>query len=134
MGIILVVGIAIRFFTFTNSTDATLEQKVRDVLWSTYSGIHLGPEINEIREKGAYGNVPALLEKTSPAAIIIEQISRSEPLLSLSTSQDVIVRVYYRFPNETTTQIEYMRFNHSKIAGWVYQYDTSVIAYYLNFF
>ena len=32
VGILLIVGIAIRFATFDNSTDTTLEQKVRDVL------------------------------------------------------------------------------------------------------
>lgn len=135
VGIILVVGIAIRFFTFTNSTDATLEQQVRGVLWSTYSGLHLGPEINEIREKGAYGNVPALLEKASPAAITIEQISRSEPLMSWSSNQVVIVRVRYRFPEDTESQTEYMKFEHgSMLNSWSYRHDTSVVSYYLNLF
>ena len=135
VGIFLIVGIVIRFSTFVDSTDATLEQKVRDVLWSTYSGIHLGPEINQIREKGDYDNVSALLKKASPDAIIIEQISRSEPLMSWSSNQVVIVRVRYRFPEDTETQTEYMRFEHgSMLNSWSYRYDTSAASYYLNFF
>lgn len=135
VGVLLIVGIAIRFFTFVDSTDATLEQKVRDVLWSTYSGIHLGPEINDIRSKGDYESVPSLLKKASPDAIDIEQISRSEPLMSWSSNQVVIVRIRYRFPEDTKTQTEYMKFEHgSMLKSWSYRYDTSAINYYLNFF
>lgn len=135
VGILVIVGIAIRFFTFVDSADATLEQKVRDVLWSTYSGIHLGPEINQIREKGEFEKVPALLKKASPDAITIEQISRSEPLMSWSSNQVVIVRVRYRFPEETETQTDYMRFEHgSLLDSWSYRYGTSAASYYLNFF
>ena len=134
-GVLLIVGIAIRFFTFVDSTDATLEQKVRDVLWSTYSGIHLGPEINTIQGERDYSKAPALLKKASPDAISIEQISRSEPLMSWSANQVVIVRVRYRFPEDTETQTEYMEFGHgSMLNSWSYTYNTSAVSYYLNFF
>ena len=135
VGIVLIVGIAFRFFTFADSTDATLEQKVRDVLWSTYSGLHLGPEINEIQKERDYSKVADLLKKASPDAITIEQISRSEPLISWSSNQEVIIRVYYRFPEETQIRTEYMLFEHGGLLdSWSYRYDTSAMAYYLNFF
>ena len=135
VGIILIAGIVIRFLSFSDATDALLEEKVRDVLWSTYSGIHLSAEINTISREQDYDKVPSLLDKASPDAITIERISRSEPLLSWSSNQVVIVRVRYRFPEDTETRIEYMKFKHgSMLKSWSYSYDTSAISYYLNFF
>ena len=135
VAILLLIGITIRFFTLDNSTDLTLEQKVRAELWSTYSGHHLAPEINRIRKEKDYDSVGSLLKKSSADAITIEQISRSEPLMSWSSNQKVIVRVYYRFPGNTKTQTEYMLFEHGGILNsWSYRYDTSAIAFYLNFF
>ena len=101
VGLLLIVGIIFRFFSFVDSTDTTLEQKVRNELWSTYSGHHLGPEINRIQKENDYDSVSSLLEKSSPDAITIEQISRSEPLMSGSSNQEVIVRAYYSFPEDT---------------------------------
>jgi hypothetical protein len=135
VGLLLIIGIAIRFFTLADSTDATLAQKVRGELWSTYSGHHIGPEINRIQEEEDFDSVGDLLENASPDAITIEKISRSEPLMSWSSNQEVIVRVHYRFPGDTETQIEYMLFEHGMILNsWSYRHDTSAIAFYLNFF
>jgi len=133
LGVLVIFGVILRLVTFADSADIELEKDVRAQLWMNY-GDQLGKEIAKIRTEGDYGSVPSLLEKANPEAIIIDQISRSEPLLSWASSQEVIIRVRYRFPDDTKTQTEYMRFNHSTIAGWVYQYDSTVFAYYLNFF
>ncbi len=133
LGVLVIVGVVIRLLTFSDSADIELEKDVRAQLWSTYCG-QIGTEITKIRTEGDYGSVPSLLEKANPEAIIIEQINRSEPLLSWASTQDVIVSVRYRFPDDTETQTEYMRFNHSAIAGWVYQYDSTALAYYMNLF
>lgn len=132
--LILIIAIAIRVATFSDSHDASLEQAVRSELWLRY-GDRLGTEINQIRQEGDYSGVSSLLEKASPDAITIERISRSEPLLSWSSNQDVIVRVHYRFPEDTAPQTEYMKFSHgSMVDVWQYRNDTFAIAYYLNFF
>jgi len=132
--ILIVILVVIRLVTFSNSQDPALEKAVREVLWSTYSGIHLGPEINKIREEGDYSKVDSLLKKASPDAITIEQISRSEPLMSWSSKQEVIVRVHYRFPEDTEIQTEYMKFSHGIVSDWIYRHDTTAASYYLNFF
>ncbi len=119
VGVLVIVVVVIRLITFSDSVDTELEKNVRAQLWFTYSGTHLSAEIAKIRAETQYDSVSSLLKKANPEAITIEQISRSEPLLSWSTSQDVIILVKYRFPDDTTTNIEYMRFNHSTIAGWV---------------
>jgi hypothetical protein len=135
VGLLLIGAITMRFFSFADSTDATLEQKVRNELWSTFSGHHLGPEINRIRKEKDYDSVGSLLEKSSPEAITIEQISRSEPLMSWSSNQEVIVRVKFLFPGDTETRTEYMLFEHGGILqSWSYRYDTTAFAYYSNFF
>jgi hypothetical protein len=132
--ILIVVLVAIRMVTLSDSHDATLEKAVRSELWLRY-GDRLGTEINKIRTEGDYGSVPSLLDKASPDAISIERISRSEPLMSWSANQKVIVLVHYRFPDDTETQMEYMRFEHgSMLDVWRYTYDVSVVSYYLNFF
>jgi len=133
--VFLVVGLGIRIASFSASHDPLLEKAVRDVLWSTYSGIHLSAEINKIRKDQDYDSVDALTKKSSPQAISIEQISRSEPLMTSSSNQRVVVRVRYRFPDDTSTRIEYMEFKHGGLLDvWSYNYDVSVISYYLNFF
>lgn len=133
--ILIILGIALRFLTITDSTDAKLNQKVREELWSTYSGLHLGPEINRIKEEQDYDNVDSLLKKASKDAITIEKIDRSEQLLSWSSNQKVIVRVYYRFPEEAKTQVEYMYFEHGALLNtWSFRYNTSALAFYLNYF
>jgi len=135
VGLLLLIALGFRMASFSDSQSPILEKKVRDVLWSTYSGNHLSLEINRIKDERDYDSVGALLEKASPEAIVIEQISRSEPLISLSSNQEVIVRVDYRFPDEIETQTEYMLFEHgSLLKSWSYRYDVSSISYYLNFF
>ena len=133
VGLLLIVGIAIRVVAFSDSNDPTLEKAVRAQLWLTYGGI-LGTEISEIREKADYGSVPALLAKASPDAITVEKLSRSEPLMEWDSNQEVVVRVHYRFPGDTETKTEYMKFKHGPVSGWSYNYDTTAISYYLNFF
>jgi len=134
-GLILIVVLAgIRMATFSDSHDASLEKAVRSELWLRY-GDRLGAEINKIRKEADYSDVSDLMKKASPDAITIERISRSEPLLKWASSQNVIVRVHYRFPEDVETQKEYMRFNHgSMVDAWQYRYDSSAVSYYLNFF
>lgn len=135
VAILLVIAlVAVRIITFTDSQDAGLEEAVRAELWLRYGG-QLGTEIEEIREKADYGGVPALLDKASPEAITIERISRSEPLLSWSSNQKVVVRVHYRYPDDTETRKEYMKFRHGMIGGWRYSPEgVTGVSFYLNFF
>jgi len=134
VGLLLITVLVIRSATFADLHDAALEKAVRDVLWTNYSGIHLGPGIDEIRKKGDYPGTDTLLKNASPDAIRIERMSRSEPLMSWSSNRNVIVRVRYRFPDDPETQTEYMVFDHGALSDWIYQYDTSAFSYYLNFF
>jgi len=133
-GLLLITALVLRSATFADMHDAALEKAVRDVLWTAYSGIHLGPGIDEIRKKGDYSGADTLLKDASPDAIRIERISRSEPLMSWSSNRKVIVRVRYRFPDDTRTRTEYMVFAHGAFGDWIYQDDSSAFAYYLNFF
>lgn len=133
IGVIVIVGVVLRMITFSDSGDTTLEQAVRAELWSTYSG-QIGTEVERIRTEGDYGSVSSLLEKASPDAIIIERISRSEPLFKWSSTQKVIVRVRYRFPDDTAMQTQYMKFDHGALSGWRYRFDATALSYYLNFF
>lgn len=131
---IIVILFGFRVVSNSASNDPLLEKAVREVLWSSYSGIQLSAEIEKIREEGDYDKVNALTQKASPDAIFIEQISRSEPLMSASSNQIVIVRVRYRLPGDTSTRTEYMEFKHgSLIDAWSYHYTVSAISYYLNF-
>jgi len=133
--VLLIVGLGVRIISFSASHDPVLEKAVRDVLWSTYSGVHLSAEISRIREDQDYDSVEALTKKSSPLAISIEKISRSQPLMASSSNQKVVVRVHYRFPDDTSTRIEYMEFKHGGLLDvWSYNYDVSVVSYYLNFF
>lgn len=132
-GVVLVVVIGVRLATFADSGDPELEEAVRAELWSTYSGM-LGVEINQIREEKDYDSVGSLLERASPDAILIEKISRSEPVMSWASKQKVIVRVRFRFPEDTESRTEYMKFDHGMFGGWSYRYDTSAVAFYTNFF
>jgi len=134
VGAILIICVVVRVATFTDSHDPDLEKAVRAELWLRY-GSQLDTEINKIRTERDYESVPFLLEKASPDAITIERISRSEPLLSWSSRQSVIVRVHYRFPDDPETQMEYMRFNHGMVGGWRYSPEgATALSFYLNFF
>ena len=133
-GLLLITALVIRSAIFADVHDAALEKAVRDVLWIDYSGIHLGPGIDEIRKKGDYRGADILQKDASPDVIHIERISRSEPLLALSSNQEVVVRVRYRFPGDNRTRTGYMEFEHGASGDWVYQDDSSAFTYYLNFF
>ena len=132
--LLLITILAIRSAIFADVHDTALEKAVRDVLWIDYSGIHLGPGIDEIRKKGDYPGADTLQKDASPDVIRIERIGRSEPLLAWSSNREVIVRVRYRFPGDTGTRTGYMEFEHGASGDWVYQDDTSAFTYYLNFF
>lgn len=134
VGLLVIALVAVRIISFSDSHDAALEDAVRAELWLRYGG-QLDSEINKIREGGDYSSVDSLLKKATPDAITIERISRSEPLLSGSTNQKVVVRVHYRYPDDTETRMEYMKFKHGMVGGWRYNPEgATVVSFYLNFF
>ena len=131
----VILFVIIRIATISSSEDPDLEKAVRDVLWSTYSGVHLSKEIEAIRQSGNFDEVEALTKKSSSEAIDIIKISRSEPILSFSTNQKVIVKVRYYFPGDQEARTDYMKFTHGSLVNvWSYQYSSSAYAYYMNFY
>lgn len=132
---LLLIGLGLRIVYLSDSNDPMLHAAVRNVLWSTYSGVHLSSEIRDIRDNEDYDRVEGMTTRASPEAIQIEEISRSQPIMTQSTNQTVVVKVRYRFPDESTSKIQYMKFKRGSLVDvWSYEYEVYALSYYLNFF
>lgn len=123
-----------RLAAMAGGAPAELEQAVRSELWSEQSG-RLADQAKGILERGAFAEVPAMIEGASPQSITIERISRSAPLLSAASNERVVVKVAFRLPGEGKQRVRYMDFQHGRVGDtWRYRYDTSALSYYLNLF
>lgn len=131
--VLVIITMMLRVFSLSDSDDAQLQQKVRQQLWLSYA-TELGQEIEAARQSGNFDRINELLAKSSADAIAIEKVAVSEPLLSWSSSENVIIEVTYRLPDESVSQTRYMRFNHSAAAGWNYRFNSNAFSYYTNLF
>lgn len=76
------------------------------------------------------GDVSSILK----ARIGILAVQTSYPVMDFSFPKNVIVKVTYNFDDESGNKIKYYRFKEGIIGSkWLYQCESNVISYYLNF-
>lgn len=131
--VLIIITMALRVFSLSDSDDTQLQQKVREQLWLTYATT-LGQEIEAARLSNNFDRINELLAKSSADAITIEGVAVSKPLFSWSSSENVIIEVTYRLPDSSLSETRYMRFNHSVVSGWSYRFNSNAFSYYTNFY
>ncbi len=129
---IAVVVIGVRLLTIGNSDDPRLHQAIKAELANDL-GNNLGKAMASQDGALSEQDMQRLVELADRNAIMVLSASVSKPLLSLGSSDKVIVKVRYSLPEQATQQ-EYWRFSHSMLSGWrVRGRHSSAISYYLNF-
>lgn len=135
-GIIALFGIIgfvlLRLATLGGNSDPDLESAVRQELLSDSAtgSVEMLKSMwkNKTLESGS-------VDKLNPFNIEIIELSSSQPLMSGSSRERVIVYVKYFIPTESEPLERYMEFTHYMVGNrWRYNYDTSVISYYFNLF
>ncbi len=64
----------------------------------------------------------------------IHSVSVSTPLLSYSSSAKSVIKVDFSLPGRSKRTIRYYRAKDSLVGGWIIGQETTIIAFYLNFF
>jgi hypothetical protein len=113
-----------------NSEDPELREAVQAEL-ANRQGANTSAALDEVDMDDPDAAI-ALAELTDPEGIEIHSLRISRPLLSFSSSEDVIVLVGYTLPGQPR-QEEYWRFTHSLVGGWRYRRESSATSFYLNF-
>lgn len=128
---IAIVFVAFRLLTIGNSNDPDLHEAIKAELANDL-GNQVGQALDA--QSGAYSaeDLRRINELANRDAITVFSTKVSKPLLSMGSSEKVIVKVRYRLPEQETRE-EYWRFSHSGLAGWRYRGRSSAISYYLNF-
>ena len=132
--IVAVFAVGARVMTLGESDDPGLLEATRAELV-----LRLGERISD--DLSAIGSVEeldteaagSLLERADSEGITVHSMTVSKPLLTFSTSEEVVVLVEYSLP-QGPREKEYWLFEHSLIAGWRYIYRTTAFSYYSNFF
>ena len=130
--VIAVVVIGVRLMTIGSSDDPRLHQTIKAELANDL-GNNLGKAM--AAQDGAFSeqDMQRLVELADRNAIMVLSTKVSKPLLSLGSSDKVIVQVRYSLPEQATQQ-EYWRFSHGMLSGWrVLSRHSSALSYYLNF-
>lgn len=127
---VIIVVVIVRWATIGERDDEKLRAAVRGELMNELGG--LTSEALTQLEEGDYEGALAVAQQADPAKIEIHATSVSKPLLSLSSSEDVVVRIDYSLPDRTR-HTKYWRFEHSLAAGWRFRRPSTAFSYYANF-
>ena len=130
--IIAAAAVGLRFATLGESGDPGLHEAIRAELVLRLGG-RTGMDLNAIEnvediDANAARN---LLARADAAGIQVHSASVSKPLLSIASSEEVVVRVEYSLP-QGPREKEYWLFRHSVIAGWRYLRQVTILSYYTN--
>lgn len=135
--VILVVILGIRLVSFSDKTgDRELTREIELLLMSEYYPDAVS-EMQEAYDQGNMDELERLAGAVTRTKLVIESVKTSAPLLSFSSSTDVIVRVEYLLKDESKnseTKRQFYRFKHGAIGNsWQYRSDSNIVSYYLNF-
>ena len=126
---IVIVAVLARWASIGDSDDQRLRQSIHAELMNELGGemsqalAHVGPSDHE--------GILAVAEHADPARLEVHSMSVSKPILSLGSSEDVVVRVDYSLPGSTMRK--YFLFEYSLVTGWHYRGPSTAFSYYANF-
>jgi hypothetical protein len=133
IALVAVIGFVLfRIATMGSNTDPDLEKLVRQELLSNSAtaSVEALKDMwkNKTLETGS-------VKKLDPFNIQLLELNSSQPLLSASSSERVIVYVKFLIPSSSEPMERYMDFTHHQAGNrWRYNYDSSVVSYYFNLF
>lgn len=137
VGIVLVIGIAgARFLTLRDVKDPVLMRKLKSEIMTDYfpNDVEKLKSAVKARDREATSKT---VKSIATSKITIESAQVSAPLLSFSTSQEVVVKVIYSVDDASGNRdkgTKYYRFKRGAMTkSWSYQYETTALSYYLNF-
>jgi hypothetical protein len=134
---VLVAVFGARLVTFRDKTgDRALMRQVEVLLMSDYFPGEAA-RLRAVVEGGDAAEVERVAKSVTTAKVNVESVQASYPLFDLSTPKDVVVKVVYSLKDASGTRgrkTKYYLFRHGSLGNiWTYEYETGVIAYYLNF-
>jgi hypothetical protein len=135
--VVLVVLVGIRFMTFQDKmNDKNLVDSLKTQIVSDYFPAET-ERLKEAVNSGDNNRISEVAESVTGAKPKIESAKISAPLLSFSTSEDVVVKVTYSLSEGSRTRDRktlYLLYRHGAVGNtWSYQYKTTALRYYLNF-
>ena len=128
--VVVVLIVLVRLTTLGENSDAALEKAIYAELRNELGG-ELGRALDDV-DITSEEDIEDVLAYTEDNAIELHSVKVSKPLMSFSSSEKTIVRIEYSLPGGDP-RTQYWRFKHALAGGWLYQYETTVVSYYLNF-
>ncbi len=135
--LIVLAGLAgFRLITFQDKTgDLNLMRDLERQIISDY----FPGEADRLREavnSGDSNKISDVTDSITNAKPKIESVRISSPLFSVSTSEDVVVKVVYSLTEGTKTRDRktlYLLYKHGAIGNtWSHQHKTTAIRFYMN--
>lgn len=134
---VLIAVAAGRFMTLSDKTDdKNLMKSLETQLVSDY----FPDDVERLKAAWESGDKDAVTEvanSVTTTKVKIESVQASYPLLSLSTSKDVVVKVTYSLLDESGPRgrkTNYYLYSHGAVGNtWSYRYETSSARFYLSF-
>lgn len=138
VALFVLAGLAgFRLISFQDKTgDANLMRDLERQIISDY----FPGETERLRaavDSGYNSKITEVTESITHAKPKIESVRISSPLFSMSTSENVVVRIVYSLAEGTKTRDRktlYFLYKHGAIGNtWSYQHKTTAIRFYMNF-
>ena len=131
--VVLMVVIGIRIATFNNNTDEDLHQALTTRLMSEFYPNQVDRMKAALAEKDS-GRMQSGIQDVLDAKLDIVSVQTSHPFLDFSSPRDIVVKVRYDLDDGSGVREKYYLYRWGAIGNsWQYQYESSVVSYYLNF-
>jgi len=133
VAVILLAVVLIRLTTMGQNTDEALRSALEVQLMSEF----YPNQVARLKTVLKQTDLEAIEEGTSSilkAKINISAVATSYPVLDFSSPKNVIVKVTYDLDDEAGDRVIFYRFKEVLLGSkWLYQSESNVISFYLNF-
>jgi len=131
--VILLAVVLVRLATIGQNTDEELLRVLDVQLMSKFYPNQVA-RMKAALEQTDLEAIEADASSIIEAKVKILAVQTSYPIMVFSYPRKVIVKVKYDLDDQSGDKIQYYRFKEGVVGSqWLYQYESNVISYYLNF-
>jgi len=131
--VILLAVVLVRLATIGQNTDEELLRVLDVQLMSKFYPNQVA-RMKAALEQTDLEAIEADASSIIEAKVKILAVQTSYPIMGFSYPRKVIVKVKYDLDDQSGDKIQYYRFKEGVVGSqWLYQYESNVISYYLNF-
>ncbi len=132
--IVVLLILTFRLISIGEVTDKSVLTVIKSEISTEWSRKNW-PAVEEALTGGDFDGSGTDAEDFMTPDIVLHKVKASKPLLSISSSQDVIYEVNYSIEHSiggVKREVKYFLFQHSLLGDPIYKWESSKIIYYIN--